>query len=611
MSCRSRLLITEDDRKHILGLYGLINEAVTEGQGIITIEADSTFPAGYYSESYLTQQGKEEIKTGLSSAKNWLTENKDSLISVQIMAGESRITNYDNEQSPKKFLEPYKLSELRAKTLKRVLKPYFEELVSSGVLSKMPIFEPPKIEIGVTPYTQGQTITDSQRSKYNKEQYVKVVLKLINPGECAVGLGVTVSYDKTENSAFKCRGGHKCDIAKFDVLVNGVSIGIANLNNAKDGGSRTSGLLTVKPEMAEAIAAFDKEKLTISLKCLSGNDCHSSTPEVKIQKEGTAGQPPVILYHSCSPAMERGDQNEYKLLTLDACGNVIEKGTGDVTNNEASAADETSTETTANTAGTTTTETPGYDLYLFNADTWDKGTNVTDISKFFIGVSPLGTNGTFMVSKGWTSTGFTGELIVPDRGIVFDPKKIKGGTDFSGTKGQIYSEKYGYALNLDPGTKITNIYKDKTLATNLPPGFAENPFITCNQSTGSGKWHIECEVNNDQFKFPFFVEGPSESLKKVLDKKAAEDAQKLKDAETERINRDKTSGVVEFKMDDIDTIQDFETYYSGYIKKRDDLNKGYGKDYYEVTAVDSKGAAGYITYGGKKYPKGKILHLTV
>jgi hypothetical protein len=142
----------------------------------------------------------------------------------------------------------------------------------------------------------------------------------------------------------------------------------------------------------------------------------------------------------------------------------------------------------------------------------------------------------------------------------------------------------------------------------------ENPyctFITCNQSTGSGKWHIKCEVDNNQFKFPFFVEGPSESLKKSLDKKAAEDAQKLKDAETERINRDKTLGVVEFKMDDIDTIQDFETYYSGYIKKRDDLNKGTGKDYYEVTAIDSKGAAGYITYGGKKYPKGKILHLTV
>jgi hypothetical protein len=73
MSCRKRLLITEDDRKHILSLYGLLNEAVEEGQGMITIEADSTFPAGYYSESFLTQEGKNEIKTGLESARSWLT----------------------------------------------------------------------------------------------------------------------------------------------------------------------------------------------------------------------------------------------------------------------------------------------------------------------------------------------------------------------------------------------------------------------------------------------------------------------------------------------------------------------------------------------------------
>ena len=232
--------------------------------------------------------------------------------------------------------------------------------------------------------------------------------------------------------------------------------------------------------------------------------------------------------------MERGDQNEYKLLTLDACGNVIEKGTGDVTNNEASAADETSTETTDNTTVTTTTatETPAYDLYLFNADTWDKGTNIFDIAKYFKAISPTNKSGSFDSFLGWNDgrTEWNGELIVPEGGVIFDPRKIMGGTDFGGTKGQIYSEYYGYALNLDPGTKITKIFKDKTQATNLPPGFAENPFITCNQSTGSGKWHLECTTDGSgQYKFPSFVEGPSKSLKKVLDKKTAEDAQKLKD----------------------------------------------------------------------------------
>ena len=97
MCCKKNsLLITEEDRTHILNLYGLLNEKVTEQAGIINIEADSTFPAGYYTK--LSSEGQTELTTGLKEAQRWMTENKDSLISVQIQAGESQITNFDQEQ---------------------------------------------------------------------------------------------------------------------------------------------------------------------------------------------------------------------------------------------------------------------------------------------------------------------------------------------------------------------------------------------------------------------------------------------------------------------------------------------------------------------------------
>jgi hypothetical protein len=107
--------------------------------------------------------------------------NKGSLIFVQIVAGESQLTNYDTEQDPKVPVDPKVLSRLRAKTLKRELKKYFQTLIDQGVLTEMPIFQEPKIIIGQTKYVKGQSITNSERVKYNQEQFVKVELKLMSP----------------------------------------------------------------------------------------------------------------------------------------------------------------------------------------------------------------------------------------------------------------------------------------------------------------------------------------------------------------------------------------------------------------------------------------------
>ena len=148
MCCKKNsLLITESERTYIKNLYGLLTEAIT-GEDQITLTADSTFGPGKYSQ--LSTSGMEELNAGIKEASAWLTENKGSIIFVQIVAGESQITNYDSEQDPKIPVAPKVLSRLRSKTLKRYLNQVFKGLVDSGVIKEMPIFQEPRIEIGKT-----------------------------------------------------------------------------------------------------------------------------------------------------------------------------------------------------------------------------------------------------------------------------------------------------------------------------------------------------------------------------------------------------------------------------------------------------------------------------
>jgi hypothetical protein len=621
MCCRKNsLLITEDDRTHILNLYGLLKEEVTESEGIINIKADSTFPAGYYTQ--LSSEGEQELKTGLKEAQRWMTENKDSLISVQIQAGESQITNFDQEQDPPKWVKPYVLSQQRANTLKRILIPYFEDLVSKGVLSAMPIFESPLIEIGKTPYKQGETtITPDLRAKYNKEQYCRVVMKLIQPGKCAVGLEVEVSYNSKPNANFPCRGGHKCDVARFQVLVNNVPIGEANLNNAKDGASKTSGKLTVKPENAEAIAAFSRDSLTVSLKCLSGAKCHSGTPEVKISKKGNEGQPATVLWDKCSPALARGDERQFDILKLDPCGNVVESSKADASNKDATEPPPLPGSTTATTASTQVQEYHIYPLELTNMGKPTAFESVEQIVKFLTqvdnkyggkGLAPL-VGGKFDINKGFNAdkTEWNGKIQLGSEWdyFVFDPT----GKDAVGPKS--WTNMTPLYLNLDKGSVISKVVSDRTKATNPPPGWPSKILVAPNESFSSGNWHVEYEekydankklvrvTTSDGYYSAKLVPGKSKKTKDEEDAQKTKDEETAKANEAKRVERDTTLKVKTFKMDGEDKIEDFEEYFKDYMKKRDDLNLGTGKDYYEVTATK-------MTYGGNVYNKGQIIRLT-
>jgi len=553
---RNQLLISEEEIVYIKNLYGLLKEENTPTE--ITVDFEEKFPGGKYAN--LTEKGKTELQNKLNQTREWLIANKGSLIVVQIEASESRIISTDKEQNPPPKVPLGYLSRRRSQTMKRELKEFFKTLVSEKVLPDMPIFEAPKILIGPTPVSEiGQALPKYPISQYNNEQYTRVYLKLMAPAKCLTNINIEVMYNRVPNPSFKCRGGHRCDLAKFDVLANGISLGIADLNNGRDGESRTSGKLVINQAKAEKIVGQNNKKIKISLKCLSGSDCHSGTPEIKITKGNET------LYHQCSPAMGRGDQGEIQILTVDTCGNVIEKGTGDASNNDA--------ELQKNKADLSAK--PGYTINV--ADEYEKDTYtfiyrvggrlVDETGKSSYDGNTKFKNG-YVKDKqgnyvGWTSNAKTGDFMVGQSGLTW------------ATQQGVY-----YVLNVEPGTKISKIIPKGLQNDNPPPGYTTKSLNKDGQGTGAGNYHVE---NNG--KYLILVKGPSE-----------EQAEKNKKQLEQDLEKEQQSGIVRFNLDD-EAIEEFEKYF---IDNK--LVNKTPEGLYDVIATS-------ITYGGKIFKKGTKLNL--
>lgn len=544
MSCKKNyLLITEDEKVYIKNLYGLLTEATT-GDNELVISANSTFAAGKYSQ--LSEEGLTELNTGLENASEWLRKNKGSVIYVQVVASESQLTNYDYEQDPAVAVAPKFLSRQRAKTLTRYLKQYFKTQVEEKTINEMPIFETPKIEIGLTKYTKGQTVTTALRAKYNAEQSVAVELKLMSPEKCLIDLEIEVKYDSTPNAAFPCRGGHNCNDAMFQINLNGVEIGIADLNNSPKGLSKTSGVIKINETTAKSIVSVDSKKLIFSLKCLSSNNCHSGTPEIVIKKRGE------VIHNECSPAMERGDMNEYPVLELDPCGNVIKKGTGDATNNDATNNDTPAPKEQTIVKGR---------ILTLPKDMYKKDSKIrlyNNIQEYF--VCELNRD--------------------PDR-LKIDKTCSsfikKGGEAIVGPKGLIYMDSLGnkYLMDVDPGTVISNVVNYGE--PNANPIILKNPNgIRPFDESGSGKYYVD-QIIGTQYRDGYslvFKRGPKPEV----------------------LEDEKSKNIIRFNLDD-EAIQDFEDYYinNKLVEKTPD-------GMYKVIANK-------ITYAAKTYVKGTILKL--
>ena len=185
-----------------------------------TINFGSVWPSGKWK---LTQQQKSKIDPELRKIATFLIKYPASKLTIQIEAGESKVTNYDNEQASRVKVKPGYLSDKRGQEMAKHIGGFFKSLQSSGKIGDVPNIPKPKTIIGSSSYTSG--VDDPKDPKYTKEQFVRLVVSAETKLKCLIGMKITIGYDKG--------GGHKCDEAIFDFRVNGVSLGVANLNNGQ------------------------------------------------------------------------------------------------------------------------------------------------------------------------------------------------------------------------------------------------------------------------------------------------------------------------------------------------------------------------------------------
>lgn len=333
--CGKKLIITEEEKLHIMKLYGLLLEG--ESETGYEIDFSNTFKSGYHSVAYIN---KALLTTELNNAKNWLVNklkepgNKGKLVYVEIDASESKVPNADAEKGGV-ILPPYALSNKRAVSINNYLSGIFDGWIKAKLIPEKPIFSfpPPKIggpdwcpNYSKDPICEGTPKNDKKTDqKFTDHQYVKVKFILDDgtiSAKCLEGLSITVSYNKTKTAGFPCRGNHICDEADFNVLLNMINIGSVSLNNGNDGGDRT-GTVTVTPQQATTIAkgSKDKKKLDIYLKC-KYSKCHSSTPEITISKGGFT----FPNFPRCVPSIsDRDDFTLKHILSIDVCGNVTQE----------------------------------------------------------------------------------------------------------------------------------------------------------------------------------------------------------------------------------------------------------------------------------------------
>jgi hypothetical protein len=279
--CGKKFLITEDDRKHILSLYGILKEDEGETktqQSTSSLKFDKTinFAPGYYRTKgpVTTKAGTtydwdvdETLKYDLQKVKEFLKNNPSGyIVEVNLYSGESQIPNNDNEKGGGR-INQNELNTSRLNTLKTYIQPIFDSWKTEGITQtdfKINEFK----EIGKTPWvgtpfcpentSDPRTCSTTYynkviakdptaleyKTKYDAEQYFRVIIEVkkvddpkpqelpSEPGDtvsegCATGLEVVI-YVKT----------HECQNAEYLVYANNTLLTnlaggfTANLNNA-------------------------------------------------------------------------------------------------------------------------------------------------------------------------------------------------------------------------------------------------------------------------------------------------------------------------------------------------------------------------------------------
>ena len=224
-----KVTLTESQVNRLIGGYKQLNE---QGDGFNqntvtkSIDLGATFDSGKY---ILDSAKQTDVEKRLQPLVKFLKTNPSSDVKITIVAGESRVTNYDREKcgagiyTPECELKPKQLSLLRAQQIEQYLSKLFQGIKSSGTIQKLQQKPVISTVLGSTSYTQG--VDDPNDPKYKKEQKIELLIDAEASYECLVGMNLTISYEGNT------RAKRECDEAIFDVQLNNVSLGVANLNN--------------------------------------------------------------------------------------------------------------------------------------------------------------------------------------------------------------------------------------------------------------------------------------------------------------------------------------------------------------------------------------------
>lgn len=220
------IILTEQQTNKII--KSIINENTPGGSESITINFGAVWGMGKWK---LTKNQTNVINTKLNTMVNFIKKNEGNNIVVQIESGESQITNADTEVNPPIALERGVLAKRRGDVIVNYLRRYFSSLEGKTLTKdEIPEIPDPKVVIGQLPYKKGVTNLKDPKvvKQFQSEQFVKATISVKNGYDCMVGLQVEVGYFPGKN-----KSNHTCDEAIFQLRMNGVPVGLVNLNNGE------------------------------------------------------------------------------------------------------------------------------------------------------------------------------------------------------------------------------------------------------------------------------------------------------------------------------------------------------------------------------------------
>ena len=217
-----KIHLSESQVKKLISDYKTINEqsvGFNPETKTETVNFNSVWRSGYWK---LASNQIQNLNNQMKVIQDFLSKNPQTKLSIQVEAGESKVTNADNESGGKP-VKPGYLSSRRGESLVNYLNTFFKKLENGGMSFTYPEIPKPKTIVGATPYVRGKD--NPKDSKYTKEQFVRLKVTATSQSECLIGLEVMIGWIKDK--------GHTCDQAIFQLLMNKVPLGIANLNNGK------------------------------------------------------------------------------------------------------------------------------------------------------------------------------------------------------------------------------------------------------------------------------------------------------------------------------------------------------------------------------------------